>query len=250
MKVLKKHGVNLLSWVILAGMIIIRLTSYGDFKLSIANADTTSYVDGAAAPIISKDILIRSRLFTTNLFYYLADVQNCKIEAMSYPALGAETYREIQPCFDRVVLFQNILSILAWSILALVVAKRLIGGYEKILAVFLITAFGFTPAIADWDSVLSSESLTFSLFAMSAAFVIEVCFNIATDKKNKKSSIFINTMAIATLVLWAFTRDANIYTLAVLFQSLYSPLFVGIKPCLFSLQQFSSPRSLACKAQC
>ena len=102
---------------------------------------------------------------------------------MSYPAIGTETYREIQPCFDRIVFFQNIVSIIAWSILALVVSKRLSGGYEKILAVFLITAFGFTPAIADWDSILGSESLTFSLFAVSIALVVEVCFNIAEDMK-------------------------------------------------------------------
>ena len=217
MKFLKKHGLNLLLWIILAAMIIIRLTSYEDFKLSIANADTASYIEGASAPLISKDILTRGRLFTTNLLYYLADVQGCKIQAMSYPALGAETYRAIQPCFDKIVFFQNIVSILAWSILALVISKRLKGGYEKILAVSLIAAFGFTPAIADWDSVLSSESLTFSLFAICVALAIEICFNITTDEDNQKYSVFISGLAIATLILWAFTRDANIYTLAVLF---------------------------------
>jgi len=216
MKVLKKYGLNLLIWVILTGIIIVRLTSYGDFKLSIANADTTSYIEGAAAPIVSKDILTRGRLLTTNLLYYLADVQKCKIQALSFPALGAETYRAIQPCFDRIVFFQNILSIIAWGILALVVSKRLSGGYEKLLAVSLITAFGFTPAIADWDSILGSESLTFSLFAISVALVIEVCFNIVAAENNRKYSISITGLAIAALVLLAFTRDANIYMLAVL----------------------------------
>jgi len=213
---LKKQGINLLVWVILAGMILVRLTSYGGFNLSVANDDTGSYIKGGSAPLFSKDMLTRSRLLTTNLLYYLADVQECKIEVVSYPALQTETYRAIQPCFDRVVVFQNIVSVIAWSLLALVVSKRLTGGYEKILAAVLITAFGFTPTIADWDSLHSSKSLTFSLFAVSAALVVEVGFRLVEEANNKKFSILINALAISALALWAFTRDANIYTLVVL----------------------------------
>jgi hypothetical protein len=100
-------------------------------------------------------------------------------------------------------------------LLSLAVTKRLSGGYEKLLAVSLITAFGFTPAIADWDSILGSESLTFSLFAISLALIIEVCFNFA--RENNKRTTFTHILAMVALVFWAFTRDANIYTLAVLF---------------------------------
>src|SRR5512133_3406009 len=146
MEFLKRQGINLLVWAVLAGMIFIRLTSYGDLNLSVANGDTTSYIAGGAAPFFSKDMLTRSRLFTTNLLYYLADVQECEIQVISYPAVETETYRGIQPCFDGIVFFQNILSVIAWSILALVVSKRLNGGYEKLLAVTLITGFGFTPS--------------------------------------------------------------------------------------------------------
>jgi len=214
MKVLKKYGVNLLVLVILTGAILIRLTSYGDLNLSVANTDTGSYIKGGSTPIFS---LTKNRLFTTNLLYHWADVQDCEIQAISYPALRTETYRAIQPCFDRIVFFQNILSIIAWSTLALLVSKNLSGGYEKLLAVSLIAAFGFTPSIADWDSVLGSESLTFSLFAISVALIIEICFFIAAEAKNSKHSMLISGLAMAALTLWAFTRDANIYTLVVLF---------------------------------
>jgi len=215
MKVLKKYGRSLLILLITTGMIFLRLNAYGGLNLSVANSDTESYIQGGAAPLFHKDMLTRSRLFTTNLLYYLADVQECKIEVVSYPALQTETYRAIQPCFDRVAVFQNIASIIAWSLLALVVSKRLNGGYEKILAAVLITAFGFTPTIADWDSLLGSESLTFSLFAVSIALVVEVGFRLAEDV-NKKNSSRINALSISALALWAFTRDANIYTLVVL----------------------------------
>lgn len=227
MEVLKKYGINLLVWIVVAGMIFIRLTSYGDLSLSVANGDTETYVQGGAAPLFSKDMLTKSRLFTTNLLYYLADVQECEIKAISYPALRTETYRAIQPCFDAIVFFQNIVSVIAWSLLALVVSKRLNGGYEKILAAVLITAFGFTPTIADWDSVLSSESLTFSLFAINVALITEIGFHAAKDTGSSKYSTFIKVLATLTLALWAFTRDANIYTLAIL---LVISIFILIVP--------------------
>jgi hypothetical protein len=216
MEFLKRQGINPLVWAVLAGMIFIRLTSYGDLNLSVANGDTTSYIEGGAAPFFTKDMLTRSRLFTTNLLYYLADVHDCEIQAVSYPAIETETYRAIQPCFDKIVLFQNVLSVIAWGLLAWVVSKRLKGGYEKLLAAILITAFGFTPAIADWDSILGSESLTFSLFAISLALVIEIYFMIAGGKYNSKFSVVIAALAVITLVFWTFTRDSNIYTLLVL----------------------------------
>jgi hypothetical protein len=216
MKFLKNFGIAILILLILAGAIAIRVTSYGDFKLSIANADTSSYILGGTAPFPSTDMFTRVRLFTTNLVYHLANVQDCKIQAMSYPALGTETYRQAQLCFDKITVFQNILSIIAWSILALVIAKRLNGTYEKLLAALAITTFGFTPAVADWDSVLSSESLAFSLFAISVALVVEVFFNVAADEGNEKYSTVINVLAVLFLGLWAFTRDANIYTLVAL----------------------------------
>ncbi len=216
MEFLKRQGINLVVWAILFGMIFVRLTSYGDLSLSVANGDTASYIKSGDAPLFSKDMLTRSRLFTTNLLYYPADVQECEPEVVSYPAVQAETYRGIQPCFDKIVLFQNVLSVIAWGLLAWVVSKRLRGGYEKLLAALLITSFGFTPAIADWDSILGSESLTFSLFAVSLALVIEICFMVAEGKFNGKFSVAIAVFAVVALTLWAFTRDANIYTLLVL----------------------------------
>ena len=219
---------SLLVWLILAGMIYVRLTSYGDLHLSVANGDTTSYIEGGTAPLFAKDMLTRSRLFTTNLLYYLADVQDCELEVVSYPAIQTETYRGIQPCFDKIMLFQNILAVIAWGLLAWTVSRKLKGGYEKLLAAVLITAFGFTPAIADWDSILGSESLTFSLFAVSLALVIEIYFMVAEGKFNGKYSIVVTALAIAALAFWALTRDANIYMLLVLFvMSIFSAIAVS-----------------------
>jgi hypothetical protein len=217
MELVKKQGLNFLVWVILAGTILVRLASYGDFKLSVAIGDTESYIQGGSTQLFIKDLFTKNRLFTTNLLYYLANVQGCKIQAISYPAVRTETYRAHQSCFDKIAVVQNIISVIAWGLLALVVSKKINGGYEKILAAVLITAFGFTPSIADWDSILGSESLTFSLFAIGAALVVEVAFRLMEeDSISRKYSFFINGITIAVLALWGYTRDVNIYTLVVL----------------------------------
>jgi hypothetical protein len=65
--------------------------------------------------------------------------------------------------------------------------------------------------------VLGSESLTFSLFAFSLAFFVEFCFMLAENRTNKIYSTLLSILTITTLFLWVFTRDANIYALAVLF---------------------------------
>ncbi len=216
MELLKKQWVNILVLVIVSCMLILRLTSYGELGLSVANGDTDSYIQGGEAPFFSKNMFTKNRLFTTNLLYYLADVQECEIQALSFPAIQKETYRAVQPCFDRIVLFQNITSAIAWSLLALLISKRLHGGYEKILAAVLITAFGFSPTIADWDSLLSSESLSFSLFAICLALVVEVGFRMADRDRFSKRSIFIYAFSIIAIGFWTFTRDSNVYAVAVL----------------------------------
>jgi hypothetical protein len=216
MEFLRRKGIALLALAALSGMFLLRLTAYGAFHLSVATADTTTYIQGGAPPIFSADTLTRSRLLTTNLLYHFVNVQGCKPNVTSYPAIQTETYRGVQPCFAAIAVLQNVVSIFAWAGLALVVSKRLKGGFEKILAVILISGFGYTPAVADWDSILGSESLTFSLFALSLGLILETGFQIAEVPDGKRFPTLFMTAGFASFTLWAFTRDANIYTLAVL----------------------------------
>jgi hypothetical protein len=113
---------------------------------------------------------------------------------------------------------------IGWSLLAVVLANRLTGFYSKILAMVLIPAFGFTPPVADWDSILGSESLTFSLFAIALACLIEFSFLIVATERSFFRTWILPVSTTLVLVLWIFTRDVNIYMLLVLL-ILAIPLF-------------------------
>src|SRR5271157_863140 len=163
---------------LLAVGIWFRVSFYGDLRLSIGMNDTESYINSASAPLFSWQLFAGQRLFTTNLIYKLADnPQGCKLAKISYPTKGS--VRDIQPCFDKIALLQNLLSIFSWCYLAWTASRWLKNPFTKITSVILILAFAYTPQIAEWDSVLSSESLSVSLFVFAFALLQEIAFRVS-----------------------------------------------------------------------
>lgn len=197
----------------------IRATAYGDFRLSMGMLDTPGYIESSRASPLSPQIFSGQRLFTTNLLYKLAnDPYNCTLTVISNPTMGIEFRRESQACFDRIVILQNIFSIIGWSFLALTIARWLLHPFYKVLAVIIVITFGFTPQIAEWDSVLSSESLSLSLFSIAAGLMLEIAQRIAKDRNQHASMI---TRSLVTLwwvifILWVFLRDVHLYACLVI----------------------------------
>lgn len=210
---------------ILACMVALRSYAYGDLRLAVATTDTASYIESARTPL-TQNTLTGVRLFTTNLLFKLTAGDDCASPPFSIPARGEEIYRSRQPCFDTIILIQNIFSMIGWGLLAIVLARRLAGFYSKLLVMVLIPAFGFTPRIADWDSILGSESLTFSLFAIALACLLEISFQIFATEGNFFRKWLLPLLTTVVLILWVFTRDANIYTLIIL-SILAVPLFMS-----------------------
>lgn len=83
----------------------------------------------------------------------------------------------------------------------------------KILSAVTIVVFAYTPQIADWDSILMSESFTFSLFALQLAILIKTIFLIYKDS-NSKMSTYITVWAFIYF-LWTFLRDTNLFAALV-----------------------------------
>ncbi len=192
----------------------LRILAYGDFRLSVGNNDTASYIRSAASPLFSWKLFTGERLFTTNLLYKFAkDPVKCPLIANSNPAAGVEINRQIQPCFENITLLQNILAILAWSLLAWTTSRWLNSRFLKIIGSSLIIAFAFTPQIAEWDFILSPESLTFSLFAISLSILLEIGFQAAqnADLSDSRYVRFLVTGWLVVFIFWVFIRDVHLY---------------------------------------
>ena len=96
----------------------------------------------------------------------------------------------------------------------------------KVFSASAVMLFGFTPQIAEWDSVLSPESLSLSIFAIVLGIAIELAFAIAksdvafSTKKEKVLTAFL----LISFLLWVFVRDVHLYAIPITL-ALITPLF-------------------------
>ena len=215
-------------WGSLAVLLIIvvfsflRLRFYGDPALSIAGNDTISYVESSQASLFSAEIWTGRRLLTTNLIYKIFEPES-GYEIRVNGSLET-TKRIYQPGFDRIVILQLALSLLGWGLLAWLFSENLHSPWAKIASAVLILSFAFTPQMADWDSILLSESLTFSLFALQFALLVKMAFVLY---KNPDASItgWALAWALASF-FWTFLRDTNMFT-SVMTVSLIAMLMIA-----------------------
>lgn len=218
MKVIKSHWHDLVLLIVVAIAIIARVYLYGDLRLSVANAETYSYIKSSTAPFFSWESFAGKRLFTTNVIYKVAlDDKDCKLLNVSYPAGQDHKDRTIQPCFDIVVLIQSLLSTVGWCFLAWTTSRRLTNPAIKIATTCLILAFAFTPQIAEWDSVLSPESLSLSLFVITFALLQEIVFQITRNNLSLHSgtSVVLLSGCMLFFILLVFVRDVHLYSILI-----------------------------------
>ena len=212
------------NWHILAILVIIvllvrvRLTNDEDFRLSIGTDETVSYISASQIPLDSWEFFTSLRPLTLPLLLKLLEPEHgYQLDVISRPAAeGSSFRRRAQHGFDRVVLAQLAFSILGWGALALSVSRHLENPLLKVLSVVLILLFAFSQPVADWDSVIDSSSLTFSLLALSFAIWIEIAFWFPRgyEAGKVKAGILI-ALWLAATTLFAFVRDSNQYILLI-----------------------------------
>ena len=201
-----------------AGGIVLRCTLYPHPSYSVAMNDTDGYIAAAQYPSFSWQSLTAERPPTVPLLYRVFMPQSgYKLTNVSQASLGGETKQLApQPGFEGIVIFQMVFSILTWCVLAWVVFFKLKTPGIRLTAVALILIFAFSPQVADWDSILSSESLTFSLLALVLAFTILLVHRMANKKFTGSFSSGILLAAwLASITLWIFARDSNVYLIPV-----------------------------------
>jgi hypothetical protein len=227
----KLLNISILIAIIIIAAAAIRIRVYGDIRLSIASNDTDSYVEAAQTPLFSAEIMTGRRPLTTNLLYKAFEPKE-GYEILVNGSIDT-TRRNFQPGFDRIVVLQLILSLIGWGGLAYVLAEHIKNPIMKVLMTTTIVAFAFTPQIADWDSVLMSESLTFSLFALHFAIFAKLAF-IIHKGSGKHTTVYTAIWAV-TCFLWTFLRDTNLFVSVVTFAMASGLLF---------LKQFQKNKSI------
>lgn len=217
----------------------IRLFAYGDLRQSMVMADTSSYVEASKTPLLSRESLTTPRLLTTSMIYhYFRPPQGYVLQPASDPAGDGEHKTRLRrPGFDGVVKFHVFLSLIGWTSLAIVFSRHVKQRLVKVIGAALIVLFAFSPPVADWDSILSSESPNLSLFALTAALLIEIVFWVATRgvSRSTKSPLVLFALWFCSLFLWTFVRDSNLYVVLV--------TIVMVLP-LFALPEFRCRKPL------
>lgn len=208
---LAEHRGRMLSGAILALIFaasFMRVEFYGDPALSISGNDTQSYVDASRAPLFSAEMFTGRRLLTTNLVYKLLEPES-GYEIRINGSIQT-TRRGYQPGFERVVILQLVMSLAGWGMFAWFFSRALRSGWMRAIGALFILLFAFTPHMADWDSILLSESLTFSLFALQLALLVRITFDLFKNPDAKVTG-WILTWGFV-MFFWVFLRDTNVFT--------------------------------------
>ena len=196
--------------------IVGRITAYGPMNDSVAAHDTESYFAAAAADFPSIAFFEQMRSATLPL---LIKILNPSLEhtilILSEPFFGTEPKLAVQPGTETIILFQTILSITAWIFFILILCSRLNHAISKALLTGILYFFAFVPQIADWDSILLSESLSFSLFLVMMGILVILQPKIIR-KSFHASDLPLILFFFLISALWLFTRDTNAYFIAFL----------------------------------
>jgi hypothetical protein len=229
---MKKGNTRFLDWIkrnsnnLTVGLIILialglRIGLYGDMRLSIGTNDTSSYYSQSNIPLFSWEAWTSRRLPGYPMFFRLFQPEDGypELTSISYPAAPGVGVRSkaFQPGFDTVVVAQALIAMASWVIFVLVLCRHLKTKILRPIAAGVILLFAFSPALAEWDSILMSESVSFSLFTLLIALSLELFFRVSAEKKSPAPLTKILMILWALLVpLWAFMRDSNSQTLIVL----------------------------------
>ncbi len=196
--------------------IIGRILAYGPMDDSVAAHDTDSYFEAAAADFPSADFFEQMRSATLPLIIKLLNPQqDYELTVLSEPFFGSAPELAVQPGTEALVRFQTLLSFFAWVFFTLSLCSRLRRASSKALLAGLLYTFAFVPQIADWDSILLSESVSFSLFVLMLGLLNRLLPALFANRAGIRD-IVTGIFFFITAAGWLFTRDTNAYFILLL----------------------------------
>ncbi len=154
----------------------------------VHSGDSGVWASAAKYSVLEKHFYLGGRPFVVPLLYKLANADE-----------------------DRIVVFQSIFSVLCWFALGLSVAACFKSVFLQIIATASISAFSLSIPINQWDYVIRSESITFSLLALFGAVSIRYVRLLHRQEELPFTAII--GWAVLSLFLVS-TRDAMTFSLA------------------------------------
>ncbi len=209
-----KNLANILVGIIIIAGVWLRISLYDDMRLSIGTNDSSSYISQTNIPLFSWEAFTNRRLPSYPQFFNIFEPAGGyqAPTAVSYPAAPGVGSRNkaLQPGFDTVVVAQAVISIFSWLTFVILLCRRLKTKILRPIAAVVILLFAFSPSLAEWDSILMTESLSFSLFTLLTAVTMELLFRLVEEKcKPGRLTSFLMVIWAILLPAWAFTRDSN-----------------------------------------
>jgi len=211
------------SWVAVVTILIVgaryRLSAYGDICKAVITTDAGKFITLSGEDLFSIDFFTSNRPAFITYVYKLAGVDSqMAIAEVSKPdrIIPRQIYADLN-CISG---WQTAASILAWSILAVVLARKMRSYWLRAIIAALVLGFAYVPHLADWDSVIQSESLSFSMWTLTFAMSIEFVTRILRVNGNGLDvhwSTWLSFLLwIFILAFWGFSRDTNIYMILLI----------------------------------
>lgn len=199
---------------IILATVAFRISAYGDISASVGTMDTQSYMAHAGVLDRPNEAFLGERLLVTGLLYRLWGAHACELQYLSIPAIGKETPPGRQDCFAGVASTQVALSVVGWSVLIAAVAWSLEHALSKLVAAVILSVFAFAPQLADWDSILSSESTALSLLALwcgLSILAITVDRGSAVQRRRSPWVVILIIASLSSAAAWVLVRDSHVY---------------------------------------
>ncbi len=179
---------------LLAAFLILERRSFAGGTAPIHSGDSGSWGNVAAYSVLAREFYTGERPFTVPLLHKLA---------------GNDEW--------VVVRFQSVFSVISWFSLALTIAVSFRPLPVRLIVAGLICLFSLTVPVNQWDYVVRSESLSYSLIALAGALTIALACRYASSPDGH----------IALMLWWALvcllaasTRDSLTHLFAVLWAGL------------------------------
>jgi hypothetical protein len=196
---LRRRSISLLVALLYVGLFAVFLFTkqmYPQFNAERAFRDTYSYVAHAELPFWNREFWAGQRTFTMPLLYKLLGIN-----------LDNYTTRDNLSAVAQV---QYWFSVLSWTVLAAAFARSMRQVWVGALAFGLVLFFSLSLGISFWDSLMLSESLSFSFFALVLALWIMPAWLPEKFITGAGGYFFLLLSALVT-VFYTFTRDTNLY---------------------------------------